>query len=128
MLSNLIRTKFLSFLSISFVCLSFGLMIAQHSATSAKGDYKMVFLGQDIKTSTVNIKYDIPYNGVVEIRLFDQEGEKIWQHQYTNTHGENQIALKRSKFVPGEMYEYVLNYKTDAFRHSFVVPPTGFVE
>ncbi|HHG84784.1 MAG TPA: hypothetical protein ENJ82_08535 [Bacteroidetes bacterium] len=76
--------------------------------------------------SRVVIEYEIPYSGMVEIRLFDKEGRKIWQNQYPDKFGENRIILKASKFNPGETYTYALNYKKDEVKEKIIVPPMGY--
>lgn len=97
-------------------------------AHSGAGESLISFMGHDYTLNHVVIKYDIPFDGMIEIRLFDKDGTKIWQGQYTNTFGENEIRLKRSKFVPGEPYSYRLNYKEDQFSGNLVIPPLGLVE
>ncbi|MEM1000836.1 MAG: hypothetical protein AAGN35_27530 [Bacteroidota bacterium] len=74
----------------------------------------------------VVIEYEIPYSGMVEIRLFDKKGQKIWQNQYPDQYGENRIVLKASKFNPGETYTYALNYKRDEVKEKIIVPPLGY--
>lgn len=88
-------------------------------------DAKLDLKGHVIEGPYVLIKYYIPYNGMVEIRLFNNEGEKIWQGQYAHVHGENVIRLRAEKFHPGEVYNYTLNYKTDQVSESLVVPFAG---
>lgn len=82
--------------------------------------------GYEFRGNFVVISYEIPYSGMVEIRLFNQSGDKIWQNQYADKYGENTIVLKKSKFHPGETYAYVLNYKKDEIRDRLIIPPTGF--
>ena len=79
-----------------------------------------------VKGSFVVIEYEIPYSGMVEIRLFDKMGNKIWQNQYPDQYGENRIVLKASKFHPGETYTYALNYKKDEVKEKIIVPPIGY--
>jgi hypothetical protein len=89
-------------------------------------DAKIDLKSSEIEGSFVVIRYEIPYSGMVEIRLFDANGQKIWQNQYEHTFGKNQIVLKASKFNPGQTYAYQLNYKRDQITRNFVVPPNGF--
>ncbi len=80
----------------------------------------------EIRGNYIVISYEIPYSGMVEIRLFNEEGDKIWQNQYADKWGENTIVLRRSKFHPGQTYAFVLNYKKDEIRRELIVPPMGF--
>lgn len=89
-------------------------------------DAQLELIATEIQGPYVIISYEIPYSGMVEIRLYDKEGEKIWQNQYADTYGENKIVLKASKFSPGETYAYVLNYKRDEIKENIVIPPLGF--
>lgn len=91
-------------------------------------DAKLDYQGHELKGAYVVINYEIPYSGVVEIRLFDQDGEKIWQNQYAHSYGTNQIVLKAGKFHPGETYAYRLNYKRDEITSDLVIPPSNFME
>jgi hypothetical protein len=87
---------------------------------------KLALKGAEVQGSYLIISYKIPYSGMVEIRLFNEGGQKIWQNQYADTFGENKIVLKASKFNPGETYAYQLNYKRDEVKEKIVIPPLGF--
>lgn len=89
-------------------------------------DAKIALKGAEVQGSFVVISYEIPYSGMVEIRLFNEGGEKIWQNQYADSFGKNSITLKASKFNPGETYAYQLNYKRDQVTKTLVIPPLGF--
>ena len=98
--------------------------VAIHAPTVV--DARIALKGAEVSGSFVVISYELPYSGMVEIRLFDASGQKIWQNQYAHTFGKNRIILKASKFNPGQTYAYQLNYKRDQVTQNFVVPPTGF--
>jgi hypothetical protein len=87
---------------------------------------KLALQGAEVQGSYIIITYEIPYSGMVEIRLFNAGGEKIWQNQYADTFGKNKIILKASKFNPGETYAYQLNYKRDQVKETIVIPPLGY--
>jgi hypothetical protein len=89
-------------------------------------DARIAVQSTEVQGSNLIISYEIPYSGMVELRLFDADGHKIWQNQYADTFGKNRIVLKASKFNPGTTYAYQLNYKRDQVTQNFVVPPTGF--
>ena len=76
----------------------------------------------EFKGNYVIINYEIPYSGMVEIRLFNPDGDKIWQNQYPHKFGENKIVLRLSAFEPGSTYAYVLNYKRSEIRDRLVIP------
>lgn len=89
-------------------------------------DAKIDLKGTEFRGGVIVINYEIPYSGVVEIRLFNEVGQKIWQNQYADAFGPNKIVLKASKFNPGETYAYQLNYKQDELKGVLVIPPAGF--
>lgn len=91
------------------------------SEGSTLANSKISFKGYSIKESVVEINYELPYSGIVEIRLFNESGKKIWQSQYINSYGENRILLKKSAFVSGNSYSYTLNYKQDVIKGELVV-------
>lgn len=91
-------------------------------------DSKIDFKGHEVKGSCVVINYEIPYSGMVEIHLFNEKGDKVWQGQYPQTFGENRILLKAQKFNPGEKYMYVLNYKRDQVREFITLPRANQVD
>ena len=122
------------FLKGGLLCLLLsGILIAPLSLFSQSGDLpkvqlmdsKIQWLGMDLDGSHLTLKYDIPYNGVVELRLFDPKGVKIFQNYYINEFGKNSIVLKRNKFIPGESYVCVLNYKIDEIKQTIVIPGSG---
>lgn len=85
-------------------------------------DSKLTLKGVEFSGDYVIINYEIPYNGMVEIRLFNKAGDKIWQSQYVNKWGPNRIVMKAGKFVSGETYAYQLNYKTDEVSSQILIP------
>ena len=89
-------------------------------------DARLDLKATEFQGAFIVINYEIPYSGVVEIRLFDESGQKIWQSQYADTFGANKIVMKASKFNPGETYSYQLNYKRDEVKNTLVIPPLGF--
>lgn len=85
-------------------------------------DSKIALKGVEIDDSYVYINYELPYSGMVELKLFDGEGEKIYANQYTNQFGENRIVLRRNAFTKGNTYAYQLNYKTDEVKETLMIP------
>jgi hypothetical protein len=98
------------------------LMAQARNEGSRLVDARLAMKGTEINENYIFINYEIPYSGMVEIRLFDGSGQQIWQNQYDHSYGENRIVLRASKFNPGETYAYVLNYKRDMVRETLIVP------
>jgi len=85
-------------------------------------DAKILMRGTEINENFISINYEIPYSGMVEIRLFDATGQLIWRNQYDRPYGENRIVLRSSKLSPGATYAYQLNYKRDMVREIITLP------
>lgn len=100
---------------------------AQLNSGSHLVDARINFIGQYLSETKITLHYDIPYSGMVELRIFDKTGKKIFQNQFINEFGENKIYLKLDKFVQGEEYSFQLNYKRDSIRKTlewnFQSPP-----
>lgn len=77
------------------------------------------FLGYDIGDQFVVLNYELPYDGMVELRIFTDEETLVWKNQYVNERGENVIRLKSTAFKVGRQYTFQLNYKKDIFRKEF---------
>jgi len=73
-----------------------------------------------ITPDKVIIRYSIPYDGMVEFRLFDAEQELIWRDQYIQLNGENEIRLKQTA-LPGGEYAYTITYKGRPTEGNFAV-------
>lgn len=110
-----------------FVFFGFGQVSGQVRTHVARVvDAKIDLKGTHVNGAFVEIKYELPFSGMVEIRLYDGSGQQVWQNQYDHNPGENKIILKASKFHPGETYTYALNYKRDEVRETIIVPPGSF--
>lgn len=79
------------------------------------------FLGYDIGDQFVVLNYEIPFDGMVEIRIFQEKEQLVWHGQYVNGRGVNKIRLKSSAFQSGIPYTLQLNYKQDVFRKDFTI-------
>lgn len=105
----------------------YGTMNAQSLNEGARlVDARLELKRSELVGPYVVIEYEIPYSGMVEIRLYNKKGVKIWQNQYPDQYGENRIVLKASKFNPGETYTYALNYKRDEVKEKIIVPPMHY--
>lgn len=83
------------------------------------------FKGQVITDGNIIISYSLPFSGMVEFRLYDSEGKKIWQNQYPNNVGDNRIVLRASKLSPGSTYAYQMVYKKDMIMQNLEIPSGG---
>ena len=121
-MKNAIRLFIMSLL----LCLSASAYAQAPSRGSHIVDARLDLKATEFQGAFIIINYEIPYSGVVEIRLFNEAGQKVWQNQYPDTFGPNKIVMKASKFNPGETYSYQLNYKRDEVKNNLVIPPLGF--
>jgi len=109
--------------------LVFGSTAAAQTSSGGQSTYvdaELQIKGCEFRGEYVVISYEIPYSGIVEIRLFDDKEQQIWQNQYADKLGENTIVLKRSAFNEGHTYGYVLNYKRDEVRDKLVIPAHSY--
>lgn len=88
-------------------------------------DAHIDFQSQEISNGYVVIKYSLPFSGMVEFRLFDEEGKQLWQNQYTNNFGDNRIVLRASKLTPGKTYAYQMVYKRNMIMKNLEIPSGG---
>lgn len=72
----------------------------------------------------MRIKYEIPFDGMVEIRLYNEQDELVWRSQYIQTIGENEIRLRANR-LPAGTYTYELSYKGNKTHNSFTVSGSG---
>ncbi len=88
-------------------------------------DAHIDFKGQEISNGFIIINYSLPFSGMVEFRLYDNEGTQIWQNQYPNEVGDNKIVLRASKLTAGKTYAYQMVYKKDVFMQNLEIPSDG---
>lgn len=67
------------------------------------------------------LPYDLPYSGVVEIRLLNPDGKQVHRDQFVHQVGPNVIRLKRSGFKKPGLYTYYLYYKTKDYKGSLTL-------
>jgi hypothetical protein len=51
------------------------------------------------------IRYSIPYDGVIEIKILNQENRIIWRNQFNKIKGEYGIRIPRSELENAKTYE-----------------------
>ena len=71
--------------------------------------------------ASVVIEYEIPYSGMVEIRLYDKQGNKVWQNFGVREKGEHYQALRVDKLEPGVQYQFEFWYKGKPYKGKFSV-------
>lgn len=69
------------------------------------------FSGCSVGAQLVEFEYEIPYDGVVEIQLFDSAGKLVYFNRYVREEGQGSIPVRRTGFKSGEAYSYMLKYK-----------------
>jgi len=75
------------------------------------------------RSQVVELNYEVPAPGMVEIALFNDAGEEVWYNHYSVDRGGHRIALKRSAFRPGMVYTYELRFKESVRRGSISGQP-----
>lgn len=61
----------------------------------------------------VTLPYELPYSGVVELRVYqgDTTGQMVHQDNFIQEPGNNRIRLKAKAFKAGQAYTAILVYK-----------------
>ncbi|MEM6270655.1 MAG: hypothetical protein AAF998_14535 [Bacteroidota bacterium] len=96
-----------------FVLLLAGVSVNLAAVKTAPVKTGFEFLGQTLDSDYLTMDYNLPYGGMVELRIFTQRGKLVWRNQYINKRGDNRIRLKAEAFSVGSVYTIQLNYKTD---------------
>jgi hypothetical protein len=98
--------------------------LAQYSSqqTIRPVDLSMHLEQPVIQEELVIINYNLPYGGVVELKVFDKNKRLMWRNQYINIDGENRIRFKKSSLKPGN-YTIWLLYKGRESELTLTIPP-----
>ena len=82
-------------------------------ARKAKLELPLVLKPSVVDESAVTLPYELPYSGMVELRLYegDSTGRLMFQENYIQNPGDNRIRLKAKAFKSGKSYWAVMTYK-----------------
>lgn len=109
----------------TFVVLLFSLLLAGSAFGQIFGgmetENRLSFLGQSVDEQLVNLNYEIPYGGVVELHLYDETGNRIWYNTYDNDRGTHTISMKRAAFRSGLVYTFHLKYKISEYTGEIIL-------
>ena len=100
-----------------FVCL----LLAAPVYGQEIGGESISYMGTSSTDRLVQIDYSIPFGGVVEIHLFDAQGERVWYNTYAREAGTYSILMKRTAFRSGEVYSFQLKYKLSEYMGEVVL-------
>ncbi|MCS6904574.1 MAG: hypothetical protein RML72_02880 [Bacteroidia bacterium] len=70
-------------------------------------ELKVLHLGYE--GEVLIIRYSIPYDGMVEIKILNHEKKIIWRNQFNKTKGEYGIRIPRKELEGAKIYE--ITYK-----------------
>lgn len=68
------------------------------------------FTGVTNEDNSATINYNLPYGGMVELRVLNPTGKQIFTEQYIGKIGENRIRLRTTTLKPGR-HTFYLWYK-----------------
>ncbi|MBX3101386.1 MAG: hypothetical protein KF690_02655 [Bacteroidetes bacterium] len=74
-----------------------------------------------IQEDVVVLNYNLPYGGVVELKIYDKNRKLMWRNQYINVDGSNRIRFKKTSLRPGN-YTLWLLYKGREEEIPLVIP------
>ena len=92
------------------------LMALPQMASAGGNEAALSFAGYTGSEELLGLNYEIPFDGVVELFIYNDQGERVWHNNYSSMEGKNTIYLRRSAFRPGMNYRYVLKYKLSEHR------------
>jgi len=75
----------------------------------------------NVSSDQISVGINIPYNGMIEFRLFNYERKLVGRDQYISNMGDNNIRY-RFKELPSGTYQYVVSYKGRSESNLVVIP------
>lgn len=87
-----------------------GLMWAQGTVLKKENTFKLEALKRLSSDTAVVISYEIPFDGMVELRLFGEKDSLIYFFQWPSLQGKRQRRLPGSGSLKGT-YRYRITYK-----------------
>jgi hypothetical protein len=116
-------------LTILFIGVSISVATAQQDSIPKSGNKKnandpLVFRSIKNTPDLIFIEYTLPFEGIVEFELRNEEEEVIWKSQFVGKTGDNQIKFSTKPLTTGKYY-YSLYYKGRETRKYFDYRPTN---
>lgn len=66
----------------------------------------------ELEDGKIVFDYYVPFDGITRVKLENEDGKKIWQSQYDDQKGDNDIRLNAMKLHHGETYKFTFEYKS----------------
>ena len=60
--------------------------------------------------------YDIPFDGVTKVRMYDDAGNLLWRGQYNDEKGSKTVSFNSGKLESGKAYVFEFEYKLNIER------------
>ena len=83
---------------------------------------EMDYLGETLTDNAYAVYVNIPYQGVVQLELMDDQGKSLWITHYVKDRGKHRIGIKTTSLTKGQTYGIKLTYKGIATDYPFQVP------
>ena len=103
-----------NYILLFIICLLIAAPVSSQGGGETRSE-SLSFMGISTNDQMVQIDYSIPFGGVVEIHLFDGQGERVWYNTYARDAGAYSIWMKRTAFRTGEAYSFQLKYKQSEY-------------
>jgi hypothetical protein len=84
----------------------------------APAEVSINILSSEYSAGALVIEYEIPYDGIVDFKIMNQDGLKKFHHQYNAKKGTNKIRVKPMNASMGN-YTYQMYYKGFKAEKSF---------
>jgi len=86
------------------------LIFAQHSVLKKPNTFTLLGLSRPAGDTAAVISYEIPFDGVIELRLLDQRDSVLYFFQWPSAQGKKQRRLPGTGQLKGA-YRYRITYK-----------------
>ena len=100
------------------LCLNFQMAFAH--VPGGNDEFALAFRSAAPTAESINLNFELPLDGVVELHLYGDSGERVWYQIYSMKKGKRTIRLKRSGFPSGSGDTLRLKFKQS--EHSGTIP------
>jgi hypothetical protein len=104
-----------------FLCLVLvGLALGQPTAVAQEPPARFEIVALFTEDSVVRVKYYVPFEGYLEMRLYDHLNRIVGRNHFVDNVGEHETQVHRSRMHLGETYRIAFIYKGQLYDKEFV--------
>ncbi len=98
-------------------------LLASRVDTCAQGatpPARFTILALFTEDSVVRVKYYVPFEGYIEVRLYDNQNRIVGRNHFVDNVGEHETQVHRSRMHLGETYRLAFIYKGQMYDKEFI--------